>query len=57
MLTGQNAFAFSDKIDTIEALKTIKKATNQLKIILKNSAIIFFNATHKNGSVIRMDKT
>ncbi len=31
MLTGQNAFAFSDKTNTVEALKTLKKAVQELK--------------------------
>jgi predicted N-acyltransferase len=48
MLTGQNAFAFSDKIDTIEALKTIKKATNQLKIILKDKGLKVHAITFKD---------
>jgi hypothetical protein len=36
MLTGQNAFVFSDKINTIEALSTLKKAIIQLKKDLKS---------------------
>ncbi len=48
MLTGQNAFSFSDKIDTIEALKSIKKATNQLKIILKDKGLNVHATTFKD---------
>ena len=36
MLTGQNAFSFSDKITIGEGLKTLKKAAEELKIIFKN---------------------
>ena len=36
MLTGQNAFCFSDEIDKIEAIETLKKASEALKIIFKN---------------------
>ena len=31
MLTGQNSFVFSDSISTVEGIKTLKKATNDLK--------------------------
>ena len=36
MLTGQNAYIFSDKIDKIEGLKTLNTASKALEIILKN---------------------
>lgn len=36
MLTGQNAFHFSDKIDKNLALKSLKKASEALKEIFKN---------------------
>lgn len=36
MLTGQNAFCFSYEIDKIEAIETLKKASEALKIIFKN---------------------
>jgi len=36
MLTGQNAFYFSDKIDKNLALKSLKKASEALKDIFKN---------------------
>lgn len=36
MLTGQNAFAFSDKIEMSEAVSCLKKAVIQLKKDLKN---------------------
>ncbi len=39
MLTGQNAFIFSDKIDKIEALKTLKIAAEQLKLLFKKKGI------------------
>lgn len=36
MLTGQNSFLFSDSISTPEGLKTLKKATNDLKSKFKS---------------------
>ena len=36
MLTGQNAFSFSDKIKIGEGFKTLKKASEELKIIFAN---------------------
>lgn len=48
MLTGQNAFSFSNKIDTIEALKTIKKATTQLKKILNDKGLKVHATTFKD---------
>lgn len=35
MLTGQNAYIFSDKIDTIEGLKSLKIASEHIKNIFK----------------------
>lgn len=48
MLTGQNAYSFSNKIDTIEALKTIKKATTQLKKILNDKGLKVHATTFKD---------
>lgn len=39
MLTGQNSFAFSDKIDKIKGIQTLKKASEALVTILKNKGI------------------
>jgi len=36
MLTGQNAFAFSDKIKAVEGLKALKNASEALKTIFKS---------------------
>ena len=36
MLTGQNAFAFSDKVSTIEMIEVLNLAIEELKIIFKN---------------------
>lgn len=36
MLTGQNAFAFSEKADKIQGLKTLKNASKELEKIFKN---------------------
>jgi hypothetical protein len=35
MLTGQNAFVFSDKMDKIQGLKTLRNASKELEIIFK----------------------
>lgn len=35
MLTGQNAYVFTDKLDTIQGLKTLKKASDELENIYK----------------------
>ncbi len=39
MLTGQNSFAFSNKIDKIKGLQTLKKASEALITFLKNKGI------------------
>ncbi len=36
MLTGQNAFSFSDTIDKKAAIETLKKAAEKLKLLFKN---------------------
>jgi hypothetical protein len=36
MLTGQNAFAFAENINKTAALKTLKKAAEELKVIFKS---------------------
>lgn len=48
MLTGQNAYSFSNKIDTVEALKTIKKAITQLKKILNDKGLKVHATTFKD---------
>ncbi|MES2575866.1 MAG: GNAT family N-acetyltransferase [Bacteroidota bacterium] len=48
MLTGQNAFAFSDKIDKIQALKTLKMASEKLKTIFKNKGLKIHITTFKD---------
>ena len=48
MLTGQNAFAFSNKIDTIQALKTLKMASEKLKNIFKNKKTKIHITTFKD---------
>lgn len=48
MLTGQNAFAFSNKIKTIEALKTLKKASEKLKTIFKEKKTKIHITTFKD---------
>ncbi len=39
MLTGQNSFAFSNKIDKIQGLQTLKKVSESLVAMLKNKGI------------------
>ncbi|MGQ7946546.1 8-amino-7-oxononanoate synthase [Flavobacterium sp. WC2509] len=51
MLTGQNAFVFSDKIDTIQALKTLKKASEKLKVIFKKKGTKIHITTFKDFSI------
>lgn len=48
MLTGQNAYSFSNKIDAVEALKTIKRATTQLKKILSDKGLNVHATTFKD---------
>lgn len=48
MLTGQNAYIFSDKIDTIEGLKSLKTASEQLKILFKNKGLTVHVVTFKD---------
>jgi uncharacterized protein YihD (DUF1040 family) len=48
MLTGQNAFAFAEKIDTIEGLKTLKAASKELKVIFKKKATKIHITTFKD---------
>lgn len=51
MLTGQNAFYFSKKIDAIEALKTLKNATEKIKEICKNNGFKVRITTFKDFSI------
>ncbi|HEY6144153.1 MAG TPA: GNAT family N-acetyltransferase [Flavobacterium sp.] len=51
MLTGQNAFAFSDKIDKTQALKALKSASEKLKIIFKNKGLKVHITTFKDFPV------
>ncbi len=50
MLTGQNAFALCDTIDTAEALKTLEKAAQELKAIFKTKGIKVHLTTFKDFS-------
>ena len=50
MLTGQNAFSFSAKIDISEGLKTLKEVSNELKIIFKNKGKKIHLTTFKDFS-------
>ena len=48
MLTGQNAYIFSGTIDTIEALKSLKRASQQLKNQFKEKGLKVHVATFKD---------
>jgi hypothetical protein len=48
MLTGQNAFAFSDKMDKIQGLKALKTASKKLELIFKNKGIKVHITTFKD---------
>lgn len=48
MLTGQNAYVFSDKIDRIEALKTLKIASEELKTLFKKKGLKVHAVTFKD---------
>lgn len=48
MLTGQNAYAFSDKIDTIQVLQALKNASEKLKNIFKEKGLKVHITTFKD---------
>ncbi|MBA4317447.1 MAG: 8-amino-7-oxononanoate synthase [Flavobacterium sp.] len=48
MLTGQNAYAFSDKIDTIQGLQALKTASEKLEIIFKKKGLKVHVTTFKD---------
>lgn len=54
MLTGQNSFVLSEKIDTIQALQLLKKAVEELKLKFKSVGkkihITTFKDFHKNDA-------
>ncbi|PWA03945.1 GNAT family N-acetyltransferase [Flavobacterium psychrotolerans] len=50
MLTGQNAFSFSDKTDKVEALRTLKLASEELKSIFKSKRKKIHITTFKDFS-------
>jgi hypothetical protein len=48
MLTGQNAYSFSDKIDKIQGLEALKKASKELETIFKNKGLKVHITTFKD---------
>jgi len=48
MLTGQNAYAFSNKIDEVQILLALKKASQKLKVIFKNKGFKVHITTYKD---------
>jgi predicted N-acyltransferase len=51
MLTGQNAFSLSDKIDKIQGLKALKKASKELETIFKNKGLKVHITTFKDFTI------
>lgn len=48
MLTGQNAFAFSNKTEELQVVLAIKNATEKLKLLYKNKGIKVHITTYKD---------
>jgi predicted N-acyltransferase len=48
MLTGQNAYAFSDKIDKIQVLQALKTASEKLEILFKKKGLKVHVTTFKD---------
>ncbi|WP_281297301.1 GNAT family N-acetyltransferase [Flavobacterium limnophilum] len=48
MLTGQNAYSFSDKIDKTQGLQALKTASKKLEIIFKNKGLKVHITTFKD---------
>lgn len=48
MLTGQNAFAFSNKTDEVQLLIALKTASEKLKTIFKNKGVKIHITTYKD---------
>ena len=48
MLTGQNAYSFSDKIEEVQVLKALKIAAEKLKIIFKKKKLKVHITTYKD---------
>lgn len=55
MLTGQNAFAFSNEIDKIQGLKTLKNASEELKNSFKKKNLKVHISTYKDFSKIESE--
>jgi hypothetical protein len=50
MLTGQNAYAFSDKTNTVQVLQALKSASEKLKTIFKKKGLKVHVTTFKDFS-------
>ncbi|NDP25935.1 MAG: GNAT family N-acetyltransferase [Flavobacterium sp.] len=48
MLTGQNAFAFSDKTDEVQVLLALKTAAENLKTVFRNKGLNVHISTYKD---------
>jgi predicted N-acyltransferase len=51
MLTGQNAYAFSENIDQIQGLKSLKTASKKLEIIFKSKGLKVHITTFKDFTI------
>jgi predicted N-acyltransferase len=51
MLTGQNAFSFSDKTEKIQVLKALKNASKKLELIFKNKGLKVHITTLKDFEI------
>ncbi len=51
MLTGQNTVVFLDKVNIVEALKTLKLASKQLEVIFKNKGLKVHITTFKDFAI------
>ena len=51
MLTGQNAFSFSNKLDKIQGLKALQTASKKLEILFKNKGLKVHITTFKDFAI------
>lgn len=54
MLTGQNAFAFSDKTDEVQVLEALKIAAEKLKTLFKNKGLKVHITTYKDFLAVKL---
>ena len=54
MLTGQNAFSFSDKTDEVQVLEALKIAAEKLKTLFKNKGLKVHITTYKDFLAVKL---